>query len=44
MDTIRDYHIKWTQSEGERQVSYNITNVEPKYGTNKPFYKTKTDS
>ena len=25
MDGTRDYHTKWSKSEGERQISYDIT-------------------
>ena len=25
MDGPRDYHIKWSKSDGERQIPYNIT-------------------
>ena len=42
MDATRDYHTKWSQSERERQVSYDITYMwNLKYGTNKPIYKTE---
>ena len=50
MDRPKDYHTKWSKSERERQVPFDIaisgiTNMwNLKYGRNKPIYKTKTDS
>ena len=45
MDVTRDYHTKWSKSERERQVSYDITYMwNLKYGINEPIYKTETDS
>ena len=45
MDATRDYHTKWSKSEGERQILYDITYMwNLKYGTNEPTYKTETDS
>ena len=45
MDATRDYHNKWSKSERERQISYDITCVgNIKYGTNEPTYKTERDS
>ena len=45
MDGPRDYHIKWNESERERQISYDITYVwNLKYDTNELIYKTETDS
>ena len=45
MDGTRDYHTKWSKSERERQIPYDITYVwNLKYGTNEPIYKTETDS
>ena len=35
MDATRDYHTKWSMSERERQIPYDITYVwNLKYGTN----------
>ena len=45
MDGSRDYHTKWSKSDRERQVSYNIIYVESKKNdTNELVYKTETDS
>ena len=44
MDATRDYHTKWSKSERERQITYDITMWNLKYGTNEPIYKTETDS
>ena len=45
MDATRDYCTKWSQSERERQISYDVIYMwNLKYGTNKPIYKTETDS
>ena len=45
MDGPRDYHTKWSKSERERQIPYDITYMwHLKYGTNEPIYKTETDS
>ena len=45
MDGLRDDHTKWSKSERERQIPYNITDMwNLKYGTNKPTDKTETDS
>ena len=45
MDTTRDYHTKWSKSEGEGQIPYDITSMwNLKYGANEPIYKTETDS
>ena len=45
MDTARDSHIKWSKSEQERQIPYDITYMwNWKYGTNEPVYKTETDT
>ena len=44
-DVIRDYHTKWTKSERERQIPYDITYIwNLKYDTNEPIYETETDS
>ena len=40
----RDPHTKWSKSERERQIPYDITYLwNLKYGTNEPIYKTETD-
>ena len=46
MDGLRDDHTKWTKSDRERQISYDITymwNLK-KNNTNELIYKTETDS
>ena len=45
MDATREYHIKWSKSEGERQIPYDITYMwNLKYDTNEPIYETETKS
>ena len=45
MDTTRDYHTKWSKSERERQITYDITYMwNLRYDTNEPIYKTETES
>ena len=45
MDGPRNYHTKWSKSERERQIPYNITYMwNLKYDTNELIYETKTDS
>ena len=45
MDETRDYRTKWSKSERERQMPYNITHMwNLKYDTNEPIYETETDS
>ena len=45
MDAARDYHTKWSNSEGERQIPYDITYMwNLKYDTNELIYETETDS
>ena len=45
MDGPRDYHTKWSKSDIERQISYDITYMwNLKYDTNELIYKTETDS
>ena len=45
MDTTKDYHTKWSKSERERQILYDITyRRNLKYGTNEPICKAETDS
>ena len=43
MDAPKDYHTKWSKSERERQIPYDITCMESKIW-NKGAYKTGTDS
>ena len=43
----RDYHTKWSQSDGERQISYDITyrwNLEGKSDKNELTCKTEIES
>ena len=41
MDGPRDYHTKLSKSEGERQISYDITYMwSLKYGINELIHKT----
>ena len=45
MDGPIDYHTKWSKSDRERQISYDITYMwNLKNDTNEPIYKTETDS
>ena len=45
MDATRDYHTKWSKSDRERQIPYDITFMwNLKYDTNEPIYETETDS
>ena len=45
MDAPKDYHTKWSKSERERQIPYDITYMENlKYDTNAPIYETGKDS
>ena len=46
MDRPRDYHIKQSKSERERQIPYDITYIWNliKNDTNGLIYKTETDS
>ena len=45
MDRPRDYHTKWSKSDKERQISYDITYMWTlKNSTNELIYKTETDS
>ena len=44
MDGPRDYHTKWSKSERERQIPYDITYMwNLKYDTNEIMYKTETE-
>ena len=45
MDELRDYHMKWSKSDRERQKPYDITYMwNLKYDTNELIYETETDS
>ena len=45
MDGPGDYHTKWSKSDRERQISYDITyKWNLKYDTNEFIYKTEADS
>ena len=45
MDGPRDDHTKWSKSERERRIPYDITYMwNLKYDTNEPIYETETDS
>ena len=45
MDGLRDDHTKWSKSERERQISYDIMYMwNLKYDTNDLIYKTEIDS
>ena len=45
MDGPRDYHTKWSKSEQERQIPYDITYMwNLKCDTNELIYETETDS
>ena len=44
MDGPRDYHTKWSKSERERQMPYDIIYMwNLKYDTNEPIYETETE-
>ena len=45
MDSTRVYHTKWSKSERERQIPYDITHMwNLKYDTNEPIYETEIES
>ena len=47
MDGPGDYHTKWSESDRERQILYDIPymqNLKKKNDTNELIYKTETDS
>ena len=45
MDGPKDYYTKWSKSDKERQISYNITYMwNLKNDTNELIYKTEIDS
>ena len=44
MDGFRDYHTKWSESDRERQIPYEITYMwNLNYDTNELIYETETD-
>ena len=45
LDRPRDHHTKWSKSERESQIPYDITYMwKLKYNRNELIYKTETDS
>ena len=47
MGRTRDDHTKWSKSDTEQQISYDITymwNVKKKKSTNELIYKTEIES
>ena len=45
MDGTREYHTKWSKSEREKQIPYDITYMwNLKCNTNELIYETETDS
>ena len=45
MDRPRDFHTKWSKSEREKQIPYDIIYMwNLKYDTKEPIYETETDS
>ena len=45
MDATRDYHTKWSKSERDRQIPYDITYVwNLKYDTNEPVLETESQT
>ena len=45
MDATKDYHIKCSKSERERQIPYDVTYMwNLKYDTNELIYETETES
>ena len=45
LDGLKDYHTKWSKSERERQIPYDVTYIwNLKYDTNELTYETETDS
>ena len=45
MELERDYHTKWSMSEREGQIPYDITYIwKLKYDTNENIYEAETDS
>ena len=45
MDATRDYHAKWSKSERERQIPYDITYIwNLEYDTDERICATETDS
>ena len=45
MDGPRDYHTKWSKSDRERQIPYDVTYMwNLKYDTNEPIYETESQT
>ena len=45
MDATRDYHAKWSKSDRERQIPYDITYMwNLKYDTDELTYKTDSQT
>ena len=45
MDGTRDYHTKWSKSDRERQIPYDIPYIwNWKYDTSEVIYETETDA
>ena len=45
LDATRGDHTKWSKSERERQIPYDITYMwNLKYDTNEPIYEAETES
>ena len=46
MDSPRDYHMKWSKSDRERQISYDVTYTQnlKKKDIREIVYKTEIDS
>ena len=44
MNATRDYHTKWSKSERERQIPYDIPYMwNLQYDTNEPIYDIETE-
>ena len=44
MDATRDYHTKWSKSEREKHIPYDIISIRNlKYGINELVYKMEAD-
>ena len=44
IDATIDYHTKWSKSEREKQIRYDITYMwNVTYDTNEPIYETETE-
>ena len=44
MDGPRECHTEWSKSDRGRQMSYGVTYVQSKNGTNEFIYKTEIES